>query len=153
MTDHLIAPHGGALKELVVDAARGAELKKASRDWPSWDLSERQMCDVELLLSGGFSPLEGFLSRADYESVRDRMRLADGTLWPIPVVLDVAEEFAASVGSGASVALRDPEGTMLAVLHVEESWTPDREGEASAVYGTISREHPGVAHVLERTNP
>jgi sulfate adenylyltransferase len=81
------------------------------------------------------------------------MRLIDGTLWPIPVVLDVTEEFASTVGAGASVALRDQEGTMLAVLHVEESFTPDRVAEADAVYGTTSTEHPGVAHVLDRTNP
>jgi sulfate adenylyltransferase len=153
VTDHLIAPHGGVLKELTVDDARATELKKSSRDWPSWDLSARQVCDLEMLLSGAFSPLDGFLSRADYESVRDNMRLADGTLWPIPVVLDVTEEFAATIEPGSSVALRDPEGTMLAALHVEEVWTPDREAEAEAVYATASPEHPGVAHVLNHTNP
>ena len=153
MTDHLIAPHGGVLSQLVVDPERATELRKASRDWPSWDLSPRQVCDVELLASGGFSPLDGFLSRADYESVCERMRLTDGTLWPIPVVLDVTEEFARSVGQASSVALRDQEGTMLAVLHVEESWTPDRRAEAESVFGTTSVEHPGVAHLFERTNP
>ena len=153
MTDHLIVPHGGVLKQLVVDEARASELRKASRDWPSWDLTPRQICDVELLLSGGFSPLEGFASRADYESVCENMRLSDGTLWPIPVVLDVTEEFARSVGSSSPIALRDPEGTMLAVLHVDEAWTPDRRAEAESVYGTTSIEHPGVAHVLQRTNP
>ena len=153
MSDHLIAPHGGVLKELIADDDRRGELRKASRDWSSWDLSERQLCDHELLVSGGFSPLDGFLGQADYESVRDKMRLADGTLWPMPVVLDVTEEFASALGSGASVALRDPEGTMLAALHVEEMWTPDLIAEAEAVYGTTSTEHPGVAHVLQRTNP
>jgi sulfate adenylyltransferase len=153
MTDHLIAPHGGVLKELVVDRERGAELKKQSRDWPSWDLTPRQVCDVELLLSGGFSPLDGFLTQADYNSVCAKMRLSDGTLWPIPIVLDVTEEFAPGLDAGSSVALRDPEGTMLAVLHVEELYTPDRVTEADSVYGTTSTDHPGVAHVLERTNP
>jgi sulfate adenylyltransferase len=153
MTDHLIAPHGGVLKELLADRERADELKKQSRDWPSWDLSPRQLCDVELLLSGGFSPLDGFLSRADYESVCQKMRLSDGTLWPMPIVLDVTEEVASSLDAGSSVALRDPEGTMLAVLHVDEVYTPDRLAEADAVYGTTSTEHPGVAHVLERTNP
>ena len=151
-TDHLITPHGGVLRELIVDDDRREELRKASRDWPSWDLTERQLCDLEMLSSGAFSPLEGFLGKADYESVCQNMRLADGTLWPIPVVLDVPEEFAATVDEGASIALRDPEGTMLAALHVEEKWTPDREAESAAVYGTTSGEHPGVAHVLSRTN-
>ncbi|HEX9704758.1 MAG TPA: hypothetical protein VGA20_05890, partial [Gemmatimonadales bacterium] len=79
MSDHLIAPHGGKLVNLLVDSARGAEIQSASRDWPSWDLTPRQLCDLELLVNGGFSPLTGFLSRADYESVRDRLRLCDGT--------------------------------------------------------------------------
>src|ERR1051325_9979709 len=142
MTDHLIAPHGGVLKELVVDRERGAELKKQSRDWPSWDLSPRQVCDVELLLNGGFSPLDGFMTQADYNSVCAKMRLSDGTLWPMPIVLDVTEEFASGLDAGSSVALRDPEGTMLAVLHVDEIYTPDRVTEADSVYGTTSTEHP-----------
>src|SRR5437899_8957041 len=104
MTDHLIAPHGGVLKELVTDRERGAELKKQSRDWPSWDLSPRQVCDVELLLSGGFSPLDGFLTQADYDSVCQKMRLSDGTLWPVPIVLDVTGEFASTPDTGSSVA-------------------------------------------------
>ncbi len=153
MTDHLIAPHGGVLKNLVVDEDRRGELRKASRDWPSWDLTERQLCDLEMLMSGAFSPLEGFLGRSDFESVFEKMRLADGALWPIPVVLDLPEEFASGVGEGSSVALRDPEGTMLAVLHVEEKWTPDRHAEAEFVYGSTNVEHPGVASVLNRTNP
>ena len=153
MTDHLIPPHGGVLRELIVDPERREELRKSSRDWPSWDLTPRQLCDLEMLLSGAFSPLDGFLGRADYESVCDRMRLADGTLWPIPVVLDLPEDVATTLPEGASLALRDPEGTMLAALHVEERWTPDRRAEAETVYGTASTEHPGVAHVLERTHP
>ena len=81
------------------------------------------------------------------------MRLSDGTLWPIPVTLDVPDELAAQVGPGASVALRDPEGVMLAALHVEEVWEPDRRAEAQAVFGTTDPAHPGVAHLLERTHP
>ncbi len=152
-TDHLIAPHGGVLRELLVDPDRRVELRKSSRDWVSWDLTERQLCDLEMLLSGAFSPLDGFLGQADYESVCQKLRLASGTLWPIPIVLDLPEEFAATVDVGASLALRDPEGSMLTALHVEEKWTPDREAEAAAVYGTTSTEHPGVAHILNRTNP
>ena len=148
MSDHLIAPHGGVLKNLTVDEARAAELKKASRDWPSWDLTPRQLCDLEMLMSGAYSPLETFLGKADYDSVCEQMRLADGTLWPIPVVLDLPEDVAAGLDDGASIALRDPEGTMLAVLHVEEKWTPDRSKEVEQVYGTSDTKHPGVAQIL-----
>ena len=100
MPEQLISPHGGALVDLVVDAPRAAELKEQSRNWPSWDLSARQLCDLELLGNGGFSPLRGFLGEEDYEAVCDRMRLSDGTVWPIPVTLDVTEEKAAEIGPG-----------------------------------------------------
>jgi sulfate adenylyltransferase len=153
VSDHLIAPHGGKLAELLVDPERAAELRLASRDWPSWDLTPRQLCDLELLLNGGFSPLRGFLTRRDYEAVCATMRLADGTLWPVPVVLDVPEAVAVTLGAGASLALRDPEGVPLAVLRVDDVWRPDRDAEARAVYGTTDREHPGVAHLLDRTHP
>jgi sulfate adenylyltransferase len=151
---HLIAPHGGELIDLLAAPARAAELKAASRDWPSWDLTPRQFYDLELLLSGGFSPLTGFLTRADHDAVCERMRLADGTLWPLPITLDVTPEVARRLHPGTSVlALRDPEGVMLAALHVEEVWEPDRAASAQAVFGSTDRAHPGVAHLLERTHP
>ena len=153
MADHLVRPYGGVLVDVVVDDERAFELRKASTDWPSWDLSPRQLCDLELLLSGAFSPLRGFLDSADLASVCTDMRLSDGTLWPVPITLDVPDELAAQVGPGASVALRDPEGVMLAALHVEEVYRPDRRAEAQAVFGTTDPTHPGVAHLLERTHP
>ena len=154
-TEHapLVSPHGGSLVNLLVDADRAGALKSASKDWPSWDLTPRQLCDLELLMSGGFSPLTGFMGRKDHEAVATGMRLADGTVWPIPIVLDVTEELAEKLAPGATLALRDAEGVMLAALHVDEIWRPDREAEAQAVYGTTNREHPGVAHVLDRTHP
>ena len=153
MPHHLIEPHGGALKDLLASEERDAELKKLSRDWPSWDVTPRQMCDLELLLNGAFSPLEGFMTRADYESVCQQMRLADGTLWPLPIVLDVSEELAAQIKPGDKLALRDPEGTMLAVLHAEEIWQGDKLKEAEQTFGTTSTEHPGVKYLLEQTHP
>ncbi len=153
MTDQLVTPHGGVLVDLMADAQRAAALRGASRDWPSWDLTPRQRCDLELLLSGAFSPLRGFLGRADYEAVSHTLRLADGTLWPIPVVLDVPDSLAAQLTPGTPLALRDPEGVMLAVLHVEEVYRLDPESEATTVYGTTDVTHPGVAAVLTATHP
>lgn len=151
-SSHLIAPHGGVLVDLLANPERAAEIQSHSRDWKSWDLSPRQLCDLELLITGGFSPLCGFMKQADYDGVCRNLRLADGTLWPIPIVLDVKEEFAKSVTIGDTIALRDPEGVMLAVQHVEEVWQPDPMTEAQLVYGTANPEHPGVDHLLSRTN-
>lgn len=149
---HLIAPHGGRLVDLLATSRRASELRRSSREFPSWDLTPRQLCDLELLGNGAFSPLTGFLNRRDYESVCGSMRLSDGTLWPIPITLDVSDEFRRSIGPGASVALRDPEGVMLAALHVEEIWKPDRHAEAESVYGSSDVRHAGVAHLLEHAN-
>ena len=153
MTDHLIPPHGGTLTDLLASPERVVELRQLSRDWPSWDLTDRQICDLELLQSGGFSPLTGFLGKADYERVCSDMRLMDGSLWPIPVMLDVPEPFAASLATGSTVALRDAEGVMLAALHVEDVWRPDLAAEGEQVFGTANPEHPGVAHLLNDTHP
>ena len=153
MQDHLITPHGGKLVDLFATDADGAGLKEASRDWPSHDLTERQLCDLELLGTGAFSPLTGFMTQPDYDRVCAEMRLADGTLWPIPITLDVSEDLAGSLTPGSRLALRDPEGVMLAVVDVEDIWQPDRAAEAVAVFGTDNPEHPGVAHLLDRTHP
>ncbi len=148
VTDHLIPPHGGVLIDLLVDADRSQELRRQSRDWPSWDLTDRQLCDLELLVSGGFSPLVGFMGQNDYERVRGEMRLGDGTLWPMPITLDVTEELARSLNPGGMLALRDPEGVMLAALSVDDVWSPDRRSEAGEVFGTTNPEHPGVAQLF-----
>jgi len=150
---HLISAHGGELVNLIAEPDRATDLKSHSREWPSWDLSARQICDLELLMSGGFSPLGGFMNKKDYESVCREVRLARGLLWPIPITLDVTGEFARSLKPGSSkVALRDPEGVMLAVLHVEDVWQPDRKAEAEAVFKTTSSAHPGVDYVLNKGN-
>jgi sulfate adenylyltransferase len=153
-TSHLTPPHGGELVQLIAQPERIAELKAHSKDWPSWDLTPRQLCDLELLVTGGFSPLRGFMTRADYEGVCHNMRLADGTLWPIPVTLDVTEEFAKKLTPGASkVALRDPEGVMVAVLSVDEVWQPDRTAEARSVFASTSAAHPGADYAINKANP
>ena len=152
-TDHLNPPHGGTLVSLIVDSKRKEELRAASKGWLSWDLTPRQLCDLELLMNGGFSPLRGFMNRSDYESACSSMRLANGLIWPIPVVLDVPAELAKQLKTGTSLALRDPEGVMLAAMHVEEIWEPNRQKEAEQVYGSTDKLHPGAVHVLERTHP
>src|SRR3972149_11622788 len=124
MDQGLIAPHGGKLVRLLADAERAAELRMASRDWPSWDLMPAQLSDLELLLNGGFSPLEGFMTREDLEAVCSSMRLANGILSPMPICLDVPGELARQLGPGAMLALRDPEGVLLAALHVRSPERP-----------------------------
>ncbi len=152
MTD-LIAPYGGTLKDLRLDEEAAKKAREQALHLPSWDLTERQLCDLELLAVGGFSPLEGFLSQADYERVVTEMRLTDGTLWPMPITLDVDEAFAAERKAGERIALRDPEGVLLAILTVSDCWRPDRETEAQQVFGTTDCGHPGVAHLLEQSGP
>ena len=144
---------GEPVMNLLVNATTAEELKQQSRDWPSWELTPRQLCDLELLLNGGFSPLRGFLGQADYARVCREMRLANGSLFPIPVNLDVSDAFADQIGPGAKVALRDAEGVMLAVLSVQELWRPDRVAEAELVYGTADRHHAGVKYLLEQVGP
>ena len=151
--DALVRPHGGVLRELYLPSAEAEALKRRSASLPQWTLNQRQLCDLELLLNGGFSPLQGFLGRADYDSVVTNMRLADGTLWPIPVTLDVDEAFAANLPDGAQISLNDIQGTPLAVLTVDDVYFPDRIAEARAVFGTTDRTHPGVAELLDRTGP
>lgn len=147
--EYFVSPHGGSLVNLLAEAERGELLKTESQGFPSLTLSQRQVCDLELLMNGAFSPLSGFMGQRDYDSVLDTTRLSDGTVWPIPIVLDVAEQFAAKLQAGAKIALRDLEGFMPAVLTVEDIWHPDKAREAEAVYGTISMLHPGVRYLQE----
>src|ERR1700691_1114836 len=152
-TKSVNTPHGGTLINLLVEEHREEELRAASKEWVSWDLTPRQLCDLELLMNGGFSPLQGFMGQADYESVCSSMRLKSGLIWPMPVILDLPIEFAKKLKPGASVALRDTEGVMLAALHVEEIWEPNRQSEAENVFDTSDCKHPGVSYILEKSNP
>ena len=153
MPDNLIVPHGGRLVDLLVSEERASELSAPDRGVPQWSLTPRQLNDIELLLNGGFSPLQGFMTQADYDPVAAGMRLADGTLWPMPITLDVTEEVAKSLDTGGELELRDPEGVLIAVLHVEDVWQPDLEAEASGVFGSTDPGHPGVGHLFRSTNP
>lgn len=149
----LIAPHGGKLVDLLVAEAERDAFKHEAAALPGCDLNARQLCDLELLMTGAFSPLTGFMNRADHASVCNDMRLADGTLWPMPVTLDVGHDFVDRLGEHRRIALRDPEGVALAVLDIQDIWEPDREAEAKAVFGTTDRKHAGVAWLLDRAGP
>ncbi|MBM4405545.1 MAG: bifunctional sulfate adenylyltransferase/adenylylsulfate kinase [Chloroflexi bacterium] len=151
--DGLVAPHGGALRNLVADASKAAALKKEALALPSWDLTARQVCDIEMLLNGAFSPLAGFLGEQSYLRVCKEMRLASGALWPMPITLDVTEEFSSKLTKGQKIALRHPEGMVLAVMTVGDMWKPDREQEALRVFGTKDTLHPGVFTLLKQSNP
>jgi len=142
--------HLSPIPELFVSYDSAQKLKAEAADLPSWDLSPRQICDLELLMNGGFNPLKGFLGEADYSSVLDDMRLADGTLWPMPITLDVSDDFAAGIDLGQDIALRDLEGVILATMTVTDRWTPDKSREAVSVFGADDPAHPAV-HYLHAT--
>ncbi|MGB5202518.1 MAG: bifunctional sulfate adenylyltransferase/adenylylsulfate kinase [Sedimenticolaceae bacterium] len=149
-----VDPHGSEkLVSLLVDPDRAEELKQTSGGFPSLTLSQRQMCDLELLLNGAFTPLTGFMGEAAYLSVLETLSLPAGNLWPVPIVLDVTEPFADKLAPGMQIALRDNEGFMPAVFTVEEIWRPDREHEAEQVYGTQDTAHPGVRYLMNSVNP
>lgn len=147
----LIRPHGGELKNLLVGPDRAGDLRKEAETLPSLFLTDYQTADLELLLSGGFSPLDGFMGREDYQAVCEGMRLATGILWPIPITLDVSEDLAASLKPDQRMTLRHPEGRMLAVMTAGDLWRPDRAFEAERVYGTANPDHPGVFHLLHQS--
>ncbi len=144
----LITAHGGTLKNLIVDADQMSQLKEAATAYQSVTLTPRQLCDIELLLNGAFSPLEGFMGKDEYESVVKDMHLPDGTLWPIPITLDVPEVSAKDLKSGDRLALRDHEGLILAVLTVNDIWQPDKQREAKKVFGTTREDHPAVDYLM-----
>jgi len=153
MVSSLTNPHGGRLVNLLLPPDEAHELKRASINFPSVILNDRQLCDLELLLNGGFSPLTGFMGREDYDSVVSRMRLVDGTLWPIPVALDVTEPLAETISEGAQMVLRDKEGFPLAVLTVTDIWRPDLQAEAEQVFGSTDLLHPAAFYLLDTSNP
>ena len=112
-------------------------------------LNKRQICDLELLLNGAFKPLEGFMTKNDYDSVLDNMCLSNGALWPIPIILDISKEIKDKHGlePGSKIALRDHEGFLVATLEITDIWKADKKREAKLVYGTIDEDHPGVNYL------
>ena len=133
--------------DLFVPEINKDELKLESNSYRSLQLNDRQICDLEMLLNGAFSPLKGFMNKSDYETVLGKMRLVSGELWPIPITLDISEEFAQSLEKKEKITLRDKEGFSLAVLTIEDIWKPNLENEALKVFGTKDTSHPAVNYL------
>jgi len=149
--DHLedaIAPHGGVLVDREATPAERTHWEKEAARLPALRLDRRTLSDLEMIVIGGFSPLDGFMGQADYTGVVERMRLASGAVWTIPVTLGVGADEVRRFAVGADVALQDEAGTTLAILHLRETYRPDKRREVTAVYGTDDAKHPGVAAVL-----
>ncbi|HEV1997391.1 MAG TPA: sulfate adenylyltransferase [Candidatus Dormibacteraeota bacterium] len=141
------SPHGGQLKVRLATPEHAVELAKEAETLPAIDLDAWAISDLELFAGGGLSPLTGFMQEVDLLSVRDRLRLRDGLVWSLPIILPVNADHAASLREGDRVALRG-DGENLAVLTVTETFGYDRQRLAGAVYGTSEEAHPGVARTL-----
>lgn len=141
----LIPPFGGALVDLLGRADERAERRARAAGLPSVQISARAVCDLELLATGAFSPLDGFMGRADFERVLAEMRLADGTLFPMPITLPV--DPATLRGLHGSLVLRDASNRPLAILEVEDAYPWDRAATAQAVAGSRDARHPLVAEM------
>ena len=139
--------------ELYVGYDRLQKAKIEAAELTSWDLTPRQICDLELLMNGGFYPLKGFLTEGDYNSVVDYMRLENGKLWPMPITLDVSQEFSDSLKIGQNIALRDQEGVILATITVTDSWLPKKKREAEVVFGADDLAHPAVDYLYNKAGP
>ncbi|KAG1862530.1 hypothetical protein DFJ58DRAFT_775546 [Suillus subalutaceus] len=153
----MATPHGGILKDLVSrDESISGQLKDEAARLKDIVLTERQLCDLELIINGGFSPLEGFMNEADYTSVVDTLRLSDGTLFAMPVTLDVssADIERLSIVPGVRIALRDPrDDEALAIITVDDVYTYDRVKESIYVFGADDPTHPSVAYLRNRVKP
>ena len=148
----MLHPTNDYAETLLVHFRRTEDLREEALGYPAFDLSARQLCDLELLLTRAFYPLAGYMTEAQYRSVLNEMRLPDGTVWPIPVCLDVPADFARQLRPGDSVALNDGEGFLLAVLRISDIFPADKEAEMRQVYGTADPgRHPGVHRLLHDT--
>ena len=147
-----IAPHGGQLINRIATPEQKAEFLSKSEFLPVVQLDERALSDLQLIAIGGFSPLTGFLGKADYDRVVDEMHLANGLPWAIPVTLSVSEEVAAPLKEGQLVRLDDAAGRFVGVLNLTEKYTYDKQREAVKVYRTDEEKHPGVAVVSRQGN-
>jgi sulfate adenylyltransferase len=147
-----IPPHGGQLINRIIAGEEREDWLKRAEEIPGWAVPPMILSDLECIATGVFSPLTGFLHEEDYLAVRDRMRLADGTVWTLPITLPVPEDRAADVREGKPVAIRGENGRIYAVVEVESLYRVDRRKEAREVFRTEDAKHPGVAR-LYRSSP
>ena len=148
----LIAPHGGTLVNRIVEPTKADALRKEAAGLTTVQLSARESGDLEMIAIGAFSPLTGFMGQKDFESVCKSMRLANGTVWPIPVVLSPADEVTANLSTGQKIALVDDTKMVLAVMTITEKYPHDKKLEIPNVYKTEDEAHPGVAIVRAQGN-
>lgn len=150
MKDGLIAPHGGTLIINQANETEQAALQHEAAALPRITVGSRQLADLEMLASGAYSPLTGFLTRADYQSVVQDMHLANGLPWSIPITLSASAEQAASLQEGSRVALVNEAGELQAVLTLQEKYTYEKRIEAQQVYRTQDEAHPGVKALYQQ---
>jgi len=143
----LVTPHGGSLVDRFASEADRTALTEKAASLPKITLSFKQACDLEMIAIGAFSPLTGFVGKADFEGICRDMRLADGTVWPIPITLAVEDDVKSTLTEGSQAALHHPDGTLLAVIDVEELYAHDKDLEIPNVFRTEDEAHPGVAAV------
>lgn len=145
-----ITPHGGKLINRLADENTKREWLATAAKLPRIQVLLRERCDLEMLAIGAYSPLTGFMDKADYESVVRDMRLANGLVWSVPITLGVTAERAGALKDGQDIALVDELGDCLAILHLQEKYTRDKQLEARQVYRTDEPAHPGVDYVYKQ---
>jgi sulfate adenylyltransferase len=148
----LVAPHGGrGLRALQVEGGRAAEEHRRAQTLRRLQVTSREKGDLIMLGIGGFTPLEGFMTRADWQAVCDGCRTADGVFWPIPITLSTDKTAADAIAPGTEIALADPDdGSLLAVMKVTEKYRIDKAHECMSVFRTTDPAHPGVAMVMQQ---
>jgi len=149
MSNNLIKPHGGNLIDCYCDKSKLEQYKNDAVNYMSHTLTDRQLCDLELILNGAFSPLDGFMNQENYNSVLEKNRLLDGNIWPMPIILDVKSDLADKVQIKDKLALRDKEGYLIAIIQISDKWNYDKSLEAQKVYGTTDITHTGVRYIFE----
>ena len=153
MSNPIITPHGEKLCSLMLNEEYRNKLNNDILELKSWTLTNRQLCDIEMILNGGFSPLDGFMNQNNYDGVCKKMRLENNLLWPIPITLDINNELADKLEINEKIVLRDKEGFAIALLTVNDMWNPNKEEEAQQIYETTDIYHPGVNILLNETHP